>query len=580
MDGDLPRPHAESNHLLAPASFPTNPTDMDAKASLTKTLDALFQTWNRSDAPGLVVGIAHRGQTIYRRGFGLASVEHGTANTPKTTMRIGSTSKHFTALAVMLLAEDGRVDVDAPLRACLPEFSGPVGDPTLRQLMHHSGGLRDPYDLPAFLLCRAFPFMLFDRAGLDLSQRFSSANFAPGERMIYCNNGYFLLSVVVERISGLPFAEFLRQRIFDPLGMHDTRLLASDMQMLPGIASFHLPQADGSWRRGIYPSEELLGSGGMVSSIDDMLRWLAHLRRPTTVGRPRTWAQMLERPRYSSGALGDYCLGLTREPYRGVEIVHHAGAVLGCNCQMLTVPEHELDIILMFNRMDSSPAAVALKLVDAVLADANLAAAIAPVPAEGREDLIGRWYSPTSHRLLGIAAHPVAGQPPVLALSVHQQVMGLLKPSENGLRLTSPAHGTVDIRAAVASDGNPVEHLDSTDSGHAETFFRLPDRAPSATDLAADLVGRYHYADFDLEVSVLLDGDGLYLDLRPPYGQSRLRLDPYSAEVCGFSLTGTFPIAVSSVGSLSIERENGAVTGLWLNSSRTRNLWLRRCCPG
>lgn len=551
---------------------------MAANADTTKNLDALFQAWNRSDAPGLIVGVAHQGVPIYRRGFGLASIEHGTTNTPQTKMRIGSTSKHFAALAALLLAEDGKLDIDAPLRTCLPELTGPAGAPTLRQLMNHTGGLRDPYDLPAILLCRGFPFMLFDGAGLELSQRFTSANAAPGERMVYNNNGYHLLSRAIERVSGMGFADVLKQRILGPLGMGDTQLLPSDMTMVPGIASFHQPQPDGSYRRGIYPSEELLGSGGMVSTIDDMLRWLAHLRGSKKVGSASSWQQMLEQPRYSSGALGDYCFGLTREHYRGVELVHHAGATLGCNTQMLTVPAHGLDIVIIFNRMDSNPSALALKVIDAVLTDAVLSPVIAPVSAEGREDLIGRWFSPTSRRLFDIVSHPVEGQAPVLALSVHQQVMGVLKSTDSGLRMTSPAHGAIEV-LLPASAGSQPEQLDFTDSGHLERFTRLPDTGSAAADLAAEIVGDYHYDDLDRRVSMILEDGVLYLDLHPDYGQSRLRLEIISADVCGLKLTGSFPIPVPTAGSLSIERAQGLVTGLWLNSARTRNLWLRRCVP-
>ncbi len=575
MDGAQRRFTAHSRLGAALRRLTTDDnTTMAANADTTKKLDALFQAWNRSDAPGLIVGVAQHGVPIYRRGFGLASVEHGTANTTQTKMRIGSTSKHFAALAVLLLAEDGKLDIDAPVRTCLPELEGAAGEPTLRHLMNHTGGLRDPYDLPGILLCSGFPGMIAAGAGLELSQRFTSANYAPGERMVYNNNGYYLLSLAVERLGGMPFADFLKQRLLDPLGMGHTQLLPSDMTMLPGIASFHLVQGDGSYRRGIYPSEELLGSGGMVSSIDDMLRWLAHLRGDDKqVGSTESWQQMLERPRYSSGALGDYCLGLTREHYRGVEIVHHAGAVLGCTTQMLTVPEHALDIIIIFNRMDSNPSAMALKVIDAMLGDTELAAVVPPVSAEGREALIGRWYSPTSRRLFGIVSHPVEGQVPMLALSVHHQVMGLLKPCDGGLLMTTPAHGSVAVRLPADGDGKP-EQLDFTDSGHLESFTRLPDAGPAAVDLAAEIVGTYYYAELDLEVSVHFEDGVLYLDLQPLYGQSRLKLEPFSADVCGFKLTGSFPIPVPTFGSLSIAREQGRVTGLWLSNARTRNLWL------
>ena len=549
-----------------------NPSeDADAIAAL----DTLFQRWNRSDAPGAIVGVAHRGVPIYRRGFGLASIEHGTANTPRTRMRIGSTSKHFASLAALLLAEDGKLDIDAPLRTYLPELSGIAGTPTLRQLMQHSGGLRDPYDLPGVLMCGRYLTSMPAGTCLELSQRFTGENFAPGERMIYCNNGYHLLSLVVERIGGLPFAEFLRERIFVPLALHDTMLLESDMTIVPNIATFHQPQADGGWRRGIYPVEELLGSGGMVSTIDDMLRWLAHLRGDKKVGSAQTWRQMLERARYSSGASGDYGLGLTRETYRGVEIIHHAGAVLGCTCQMLTVPAHELDIIVIFNRMDGPAPATALKIVDAVLANAGLSEPPAPVGSEGRDALLGYWHSATSQRLFGIAMQTLPERAPGLALSIHGQVAGMLEATADGLRMVSPAHGTVEVCEPAAGTERP-QQLDFIDSGHRERFTRLPDARPDPATLAAALVGRYHYAEFDREFDIVFDDGALYLDLRPSYGQSRLKLDPLSDDVCLYTLTGNFPVAVPTTGSLTVARDGPRVTGLWLNVMRTRNLWLER----
>src|SRR5580698_9960137 len=115
--------------------------------TVAERLDALFAPWNRTDEPGLVVAVAKDGAVIYRRGFGMASLETGAANTPATRMRIGSISKHFTCLLALLLAEDGKLDIDAPIRSYVPELSGPGGDPTLRQLMQHRGGSRCYLDL-------------------------------------------------------------------------------------------------------------------------------------------------------------------------------------------------------------------------------------------------------------------------------------------------------------------------------------------------------------------------------------------------------------------------------------------------
>lgn len=551
----------------------------DSSKSIAAKLQELFQPWNRSDVPGLVIGVALGGVPVFRRGFGLASVEHGTANTPATRMRIASTSKHFAALAALLLVEEGKLDIDVPARSYLPELEGPSGEPSLRQMMQHSSGIRDPLDLPGFMLFGSWSTVLCAGAGLQLSKRISDANYAPGERMIYSNQGYYLLSLAIERVSGMPFAAFLKQRVLAPLGMADTELLASDMQMVPGIASFHIGQPDGSYRRGIYPNEELLGSGGMVSTVDDMLKWLSHLRSERKqVGSTGSWETMLQRPHYSSGATGDYCLGLIRETYRGAEIIHHAGAVLGCQSQMLTVPAHRLDITVMFNRMDVSAPAIALKVVDCVL-EGSLSPVVPPLSSEGREDVIGRWYSAASHRLFGVVAYPVPGQSPVLALSIQDQVGGLLRETDGGLIMSCSAHGAVELRLPTGVQGKP-DALEFLDSGHRERFARLPDSGPPVAALAPELAGRYRNADLDLDLSVILEENALYLDLQPKCGISRFLLTPYSLDVCGCTLQSTWPIPLPVnhfAATMAVERSGGKVSGLWLNSWRTRNLWLERC---
>ena len=544
---------------------------------LTSKLDELLKPWNRGDAPGLVIGVALEGQPLYRRGFGLASVEHGTANTPRTRMRIGSTSKHFAALAALLLAEEGRIDLDLPARAYLPELEGASGEPSLRQMMQHTSGLRDPFDLPLVMVHGSLSTVVAAGAGLEFGRRIAGTNYPAGERMVYCNQGYHLLSLAIERVSGMPLASFLEQRLLAPLGMSDTALLPSDMQMAAGLASLHVPQPDGSYRRGIYPSEELLGSGGIISTVDDMLNWLSHLRSgQKRVGSAASWEQMLQRPRYSSGAQGDYCLGLIRETYRGVEIIHHAGAVIGGTCQMLTVPQQQLDIILMFNRTDGPAPALALRVVDAVLGE-KLQPATPPLPAKGREALLGRWYAVASHRLLGVVAQPVPEQEPALALAIQDQVGGLLREVDGGLLMSCSAHGAIELRLPAAA---APEALDIIDSGHVERYVRLPEARPPAIELAPQLVGRYRQADLGLELSVILEQDKLYLDLHPRCGTTRFELLPYSADVLGCTLLTSWPMPLPAqmLGAvMSIERREGKVAGLWLNTWRTRNLWLERC---
>ncbi|MDM4772546.1 serine hydrolase [Solimonas sp. SE-A11] len=543
---------------------------MDLPADHPQKLDALLKPWNNSDAPGFIVGVAHRGRTVYRRGFGLASIQQGQANTPQTRMRIGSTTKHFTCLAALLLAQEGRLDIDAPLRQYLPELDSISGEPSLRECMLHTSGLRDPNDLLLPFLNKTWNHYPAPGHLLQLANRVASLNFPRGERMIYCNQGYHLLSRVIERISGQALGDFLRERILAPAGMHDTELLTSDHRLLPRLADLHLKDGDG-WRRGLFPSEELLGEGGMVSTVDDMLNWLARLRNPATaIGGSTVWDQMLRKPRYSSGAEGDYCLGLIREQWRGIEIVHHAGGVIGGNSQMLAVPAHELDVIVLCNRNDASAPALANQIVEALLG-AAMEPFATPAPRPG---LLGRWYAPGSHRLIGLLETALPGNPDkVLAMSIQSQNMGALLERDGQWILNCSPHGRVTV--TLPSEERP-QFLQGHDNGHAETWQRLPDNGPAAEVLAAELLGRYRDAELCLEAEVVLIDGGLHIDLLPATGHSRLHLTPYSLDVCGFvhesNAFANYPV----VGSLALERENGRVTGLWLSTARTRNLHLLR----
>lgn len=535
-------------------------------ANAVASLDRLFEAACRSDQPGYVAGVAKDGQLLYRRAFGLASIEHAVANTPATRMRIGSTTKHFTSLGILLLAEDGKLEPDAKLRTYLPELTSAMGEPTLRQLMNHMSGVRDPLEVTAFFLTEG----LYPKLSVDIvyrwSQRFSRMNFPPGERWAYSNIGYTLLSFVIERVSGKTLTEFLRDRIFVPLGMIDTALQMDDMKIVPGIASFHMPDAKGGYTRGIYPSE-LLGSGGIVSTVDDMLRWMAHLRQPDIVGRPETWAQFRNRPHFNSGGESDYCLGLMRQSHGGAELVHHAGATLGTTCMMLTVPEHALDIIVMSNRMDSDPTALSMRIAEAVLGE-PLRTKPSAAPLAGRDFLVGRYFSAKSGMLAELGAH---GEQLSVSISKGPAIPATQR--DGGLLADSPI-GPVTLNVGTVPPTGKLERVEISNCGVRETFERLPDEPPSPQSLADDVAGGYVMEDFDTPVDIVLEEQSLFIDLRSRYQLARLKLEPLSSEVLIFSgSTLGLPLA----GTVVLERDRDSrVSGFFLTTGRTWNLHFSR----
>ncbi len=422
----------------------------DGQGALQSRLAALFARWDRSDAPGLTVGISHFGQVIYRAGFGMASLEAARALTPRSRLRIGSTSKHMTALLALLLAEEGVLSLDQPIRRYLPDLAGPEGEPTIRQHLQHCGGGRCYFDLSVIAhLDTDNP----PGRPLALAARQQGRNFAPGSAMIYCNSGYHLAALAIESATGRNFEQELARRLFAPLRMHDTASVPSDHLILPGMATLHVPDAaGGGWRRGIFPNPDVRGEGAVVSTIDDMLVWAKHLMARDRFGSARTWSELFDRPRFPDGSEGSYALGIIHGTHRGRPIWYHAGGVIGGLSQMLVFPEQALAIVILANGApDADPVALALAAADVVL-EADGAADPAPVLPEGLE---GLWHSEVTGMVYTIAASEagprlgVAGAPAVVPLRPQGTCWRAEAPTLSHLVIDPAglaAHGTIAIR--------------------------------------------------------------------------------------------------------------------------------------
>ncbi|WP_082818186.1 serine hydrolase domain-containing protein [Variovorax boronicumulans] len=542
-------------------------------ASALAAIDALVAPLNRSDAPGLVLAIAQHGRLLYRRAVGMASLEMGVALKPTTRMRIASTSKHFTAMAVLLLAEDGLLDVEDPVQKYLPELPQlSANGPTLRHLLTHTSGWRGHDELWA--IAHGLTFTL-PGPGLPAMARQSELNFEPGTHMVYSNGGYFLLAKIVERVSGKSFNDFLKARLFDPLGMADTSSVVTDLDVVPGMAGLYMPAPGGGWRRGLYPCE-LDGGGSLVSTADDMLRWLAHMHgSEKIVGSAKSWALLSAPTTLSSGSKVNYGFGLARHPYRGVEIVHHAGAVLGAQSQMISVPSHGLDIIAMVNGAPVSPSALALKVIELLLGDALAPPEVRPL-ASAFPALPGqRYHAPSTGGLLGFA--DVAGK---LALSWQAGEARPLNQGDGKLWLGLQDLPTNDLVIDTA-DIDPQRAPDAFvlhEGGQPRRFERLPETAPDAASLADELCGDYTSPDLDATARMVLVDGRLQLTVQGRHGQHACVLTPLSADVA--TLASVDPVLAQLGKSvLNVERKGGRVVGLLFATTRSRNIHLARQEP-
>src|ERR1700722_10711418 len=334
-----------------------------------KRIDSIFSDLNQCQLPGVAIGIAVDGQAIYRKGFGLASMELPIVLSPAIRMRIASTTKHFTCFAYMLLCEEGRAAIDDPIGKYIPELHPLARNVTIRQLMGNTSGLRDIYEI-----CDQFsgglgrPIPTEDL--LAMYCEITDINAPPGTTWIYNNGGWVLLTVGIERITGEHFEEGTRERVFAPVGMNDTLVRRSDSDFLANSASQHAAHPTSGFERRYWGKDNLVGAAAIVSTVDDLLRWLAHMDKPR-IGSGATWAAMKTPLRLANGTSTGYGLGLMLGRYRGIGTLYHAGNALGGNAQMLKVPEAGLDVVVLSNRQDVSSIELVNKILDCVLPDAE-----------------------------------------------------------------------------------------------------------------------------------------------------------------------------------------------------------------
>lgn len=336
------------------------------------SLDALFAPWSGSASPGAVIGVDVGGKPLLTRGYGQACLAHGVPLDRRSVIRIGSQTKQFCVLLALMLAAEGKLDLDDEMQRhapWLPRFPAPV---TLRHLVTNTSGLPDFLGLlPLYGVPLSSVSTRADSRAVIAGH--PALNFAPGSELLYSNSGFLILSEILEAITNRSFDDLLQERICRPLGMRDTRLMAWDGAILPRLAAHHTRGPDGAWHRAQW-GFPLGGEGGMVSTLDDLRIWLANLRDPQ-VGTPAMIAE-LERPAVlTNGTVSPYAHGLLNVAYRGAPTIGHSGGVAGGKSDSTRFVRHGLDVIVIAN-CDAVPAfSMTRRIADLVLGDRLAAAA-------------------------------------------------------------------------------------------------------------------------------------------------------------------------------------------------------------
>ena len=342
--------------------------DAPVNEQLAARIDAIFSPYARRDAPGCVVSVMKAGKTLHAHGYGMADVANDVPLTPATTLNIASTTKQFTALAILLLESDGKLRLDDDVRKYLPELPDFGQTITIRMLLNHTSGLRELANLFYFSGWRITDEQ-YKSDVLSMIQRQRALNHLPGAEFSYNSSGYTLLGLVVERVSGVSYRRFVTDRIFTPLGMTHSDVQEDVDQVIP-------LRATGYWGHDpaklltARPAFSFAGHAGVITSVEDLARWDANFNEPR-VGTRALLNQMSTPGRLTNGFEFGYGMGLFIGTHRGHKTISHAGSDYGYKADFIRFPAEQLTVTVLCNAFDIAPTPLALQVADLYLPGTN-----------------------------------------------------------------------------------------------------------------------------------------------------------------------------------------------------------------
>lgn len=517
-----------------------------------KKVDEICKEWNKPDKPGGVVGVAVNGKLLFAKGYGLANMETKTPNTKDTVMDVGSVSKQFTAMCILLLEEQGKLKTDEEFTKYIPEVPTFGQKITIDHLLHMTSGLRDYLNIWAtegwnFVDAKSF------QNGLDTMSRQTGANDPPGTKWNYCNAGYMMMAVIVQRVSGQSLAEFAQKNIFEPLGMTNTRFETEETGTIGDRATSYAQISPGKYV-GLMSALGVYGDGGVLTTVEDLTKWHENFYA-NKLGKKdqKLIDKMVTVGKLSNGKDTNYACGLTLDEVAGEKRVQHGGNWLGYNAMTARFPSKHLSVFTLGNDGTNLSNPLNKKIAELYLGkQAETAAARKEI--EVSEDVLKSYP--------GIYALP-DGRTATVTLDGKQlsiQVTGQPKfpvfpEAENKFFLK-----VVDAQFEFTKDDSgKVTGAKIYQGGGIVPLTRGEPFKPTSEQLDA-FVGHYKSYEIDLEVDIVRDGDKLTA-LRKG---ERLNLNLVSADKAtaeGLSLN-TLRDATGAIRALTID--TGRAVGMKL----------------
>jgi len=490
-------------------------------AAIESQVDRIFEKWTSPETPGCSVGVSLDGRQVLTKAYGHADLEHNVKNDADTVFEAGSVSKQFTAAAVLLLARDGKLSLDDPVRKYIPELPDYGAPLTIRHMLHHMSGLRDWGSVAGIMGWPRTSRVHTHAHVLEIVGKQKTLNFPSGTRYSYSNTGYNLSAILVSRVSGMSFAEFCKKRIFEPLGMTRTSWRDDHTRIVKGRAIAYNDEADGFHTN--MPFEKVHGNGGLLTTVGDLLKWNDNFVNPK-VGDAAFIALQQTPGKFNDGRVQGYAFGLQVANYKGVREVGHSGSTAGYRAHLVRYPDQRVGVAVLCNVSSGQASQYAHAVADLYLAS-NLKPSAAPV---AKHTLTPAELQATT----GLYKNKFTGE----ALNI-TALNGALR-AGNAALIAQSASSFVTTNGQTWEIGNGAVRV--TDQyGTVDNYERTTAARPTPDQLR-QYAGTYMSDDAETVLTVAVEGQNLVIKRRP---DTTLRLTPI------------YPDAFSGLGTVIFRRD-------------------------
>jgi len=521
---------------------------------LSPRIDELFAEWDKPDSPGAAVAVLRGGKVIHQRGYGMANLDHAIPITPDSVFHVASVSKQFTAFAIGLLADEGKLALDDEVRKYVPELPDLGEAFTIEQCIHHTSGLRDQYGLFRLAGWRDDDTQTFDDV-LDFAYRHERLNFTPGDEYRYCNTSYTLLALIIERVSGQSFSSFVKERLLDPVGMTSSHIHDDHSAIVARRTSAYASRGTDEGFKVANSTVSAVGAICLFTTVEDLARWVANYQTREVAGS--IMDQAMASGMLNSGSPTHYGFGLFLSSYRGQRTIGHSGSDSGYRAQVTWFPDADLGVVILCNLGSMKPGKLALRIADVVIPDALGADDLADAPtvdvaSEDLEPLAGVYHMTPARQIREVFYRD--GK--LVMPSGFGDDLDLTPIGQRRFRADDPPF---EVRFVGPDDALELHEIDR--NGDTRVYARLESHEPTLEELAA-LVGSYDCPEIGATYRVSLKDGGLSVGERKNGPRTLRPLAPDFFAVDGY---GSNTLAVTRDGY-------GQVAGLQLFNERIRYL--------